>query len=125
MGATQGFDVVRRPCDQPGVTLLAASGDIDMTAAAEFGRRLEDALRASSGHVVLDLLEVVHLDSTALRSLLAGRQLAEERGASLVLVCPRGVKHVLEVTGLDRLFEIHAEREPALESIGRRSQPNR
>jgi anti-sigma B factor antagonist len=125
VGAAQGFSVEREPCDQSGVTVVAASGDIDMTASREFGRRLEDALRASSGHVVLDLLDVVHLDSTALRSLLAARNLAEERGARLVLVCGRGARHVLEVTGLDEVFDIHADREAAFEAIGRPGQPKR
>ena len=126
MSGSPDFRLERQPDEHGGVTLLAASGDIDMTASREFGRRLEDALRASSGDVVLDLAGVVHLDSTALRSLLAGRKLAEERNARLVLASPRGsVLHVLEVTGLTALFEIHPDRESALASIGRPSQPKR
>jgi anti-sigma B factor antagonist len=125
MAGSPEFGVEREPCEQEGVALLAVSGDIDMTASREFGRRLEGALRASSGHVVLDLLRVVHLDSTALRVLLACRNVAEERGACLVLVCGRQVQHVLEVTGLDELFEMHADRQAALESIGRDTQPKR
>jgi anti-sigma B factor antagonist len=120
------FMLGREPCDREDATLLVASGDIDMTAAREFGRRLEGALRTSSGDVVLDVHEVIYLDSTALRSLLAGRRLAEERGVRLVLVCRRReVLQVLEVTGLDELFEIHPSRDSALEAIGSADQPKR
>jgi anti-anti-sigma factor len=108
------------------LTVLAASGDIDMTASREFGRRLEGALQGSAGDVVLDLLDVVHLDSTALRSLLACRKIAEERGSELVLVCSRPpVLSVLVVTGLSDVFEIHEDREGALEAIGRSTEPKR
>ncbi len=109
-----------------GATVLVASGDIDMTASREFGRRLEGAVRATSGDVLLDLDGVVHLDSTALRALLAGRKVADGRGARLVLVCARrSVLSVLEVTGLTALFEIHAERGAALEAIGSAGEPKR
>ena len=106
--------------DVEGVTLLEASGDIDMTASREFGRRLETAVRKARGDVVLDLLQVVHLDSTALRHLLFCRRVAENRRIRLVLVCARPpVKQVLEVTGVSRLFDIHPDRAGALEAIGR------
>ena len=120
------FRLERELSDHEGATLIVASGDIDMTASREFGRRLEAALRSSSGHVVLDLVEVVHLDSTALRSLVNCRKLAEERGGRLVLVCaPRPVGEVLDVTGVAELFEIHPDRESALGAIGRQGEPKR
>jgi anti-anti-sigma factor len=74
--------------------------------------------------VVLDLLQVVHLDSTALRSQLSRRRLASERDATLVLVCGQGsVLQVLDVTGLAEMFEIHPSLEDALAAIGRPNQP--
>jgi anti-sigma B factor antagonist len=119
MPLPQDFGLVAEPCDQDGVTLLVASGDVDMTAAREFGRRLERALRSTDGEVVLDLARVDHLDSTTLRWLLSARRLAEDRDAELILVCPRSaVLEVLEVTGLDEVFEIHADRESALAAGG-------
>jgi anti-anti-sigma factor len=125
MSGSPDFRLERRSGDREGVALLVASGDIDMTASREFGRRLEGALRASPGDVVLDLVEVVHLDSTALRALLAARNLAEERGTLLVLVCVGPVLQVLDVTGLTELFAIQPDRESALAAIGRPSQPKR
>jgi anti-anti-sigma factor len=124
MAAPSEFRLDRRPAG--GATLLVVSGDIDMTASGEFGRRLEGAVRASPGDVVLDLLRVVYLDSTALRVLLAARRLADERESRLVLVCAReAVLHVLEVTGLTELFEIHGDRTAAFEAIGSTDQPKR
>jgi anti-sigma B factor antagonist len=115
MPLPQDFGLVAEPCDRDGVTLLVASGDVDMTAAREFGRRLERVLRSTDGEVVLDLARVDHLDSTTLRWLLSARRLAEDRDGELILVCPRSaVLEVLEVTGLDEVFEIHADRESAL-----------
>jgi anti-sigma B factor antagonist len=109
-----------------GATVVVAGGDIDMTTSREFGRRLEGLLRASTGDVVLDLLQVVYLDSTALRALLASRKVAAERGSRLVLVVAQSdVLHVLEVTGLTTLFDIHATRAAALRAIGTADQPKR
>src|SRR5438045_1944767 len=118
------FALARKPSDLEGVTLLVASGDVDMTVAREFGSRLEDAVRRSDGSILLDLDRVEHLDSTALRFLLAARRLAEDRAAALVLVCSRRqVLRVLQVTGLDELFEIFPARDEALQAIGTRSEP--
>lgn len=120
------FTLERRPSGRQGVTLLVASGDIDMTAAREFGRRLEGGLRASTDDVVLDLAAVVYLDSTALRALVGCRKIAEERDSRLALAGPpRPVLHVLEVTGLRELFEVHPDTESAFEAIGRPNQPKR
>jgi anti-sigma B factor antagonist len=113
------FGLAQEPCDEDGVTLLVASGDIDMTAAREFGRRLDDALRTVRGEVVLDLRRVAHLDSTTLRWLLSARRRAEDRDAALVLVCARPpVLSVLELTGLDELFEVYRDRDSALAAAG-------
>jgi len=126
VAAPPDFRLESRPSESEDLTLLVASGDIDMTASREFGRRLEGALRAAAGDVVLDLDQVVHLDSTALRALLSARKVAEERGARLALVCVRRpVLHVLEVTGLTELLEIHPDRDAALDAIGRPNQPKR
>ncbi|HEY1358604.1 MAG TPA: STAS domain-containing protein [Thermoleophilaceae bacterium] len=109
-----------------GVTLLLAGGDIDMTASREFGRRLEAALRAAPGDVLLDLDGVIYLDSTALRALLHARKLAEEGSAGLALVCSnRSVLHVLDVTGLTEIFDVHGDRAAALAAIGAADRPNR
>lgn len=126
MAGSTDFWLETQPSGREDVTVLAATGDVDMTASREFGRRLESALSASSGDVVLDLLGIVYLDSTALRALLAARKLAEARGARLVLVCASDpVLHVFEVTGLTKLFEIHADREAALAGIGSANEPKR
>jgi anti-sigma B factor antagonist len=120
------FWLEAQPAGREDVTLLVATGDVDMTASREFGRRLEAAIGSSPGDIVLDILGIVYLDSTALRALLGARKMAEERASRLVLVCARRpVLHVLEVTGLTRLFEIHPDRDAAIEAIGRANQPKR
>jgi anti-sigma B factor antagonist len=124
MAAPPDFSLERH--SRKGVTLLVAAGDIDMTASREFGRRLEGAVRGTDGDVLLDLDSVVYLDSTALRALLSARKLAEEAGVRLALVCSaRSVLHVLEVTGMTELFEIHPDRESAAEAIGSADEPKR
>src|SRR3954447_15971751 len=120
------FGLAQEPCDHDGVMLLVASGDIDMTAAREFGRRLEDALRTARGEVVLDLRRVEHLDSTTLRWLLSARRLAEDRDAALGPVCARpSVLSVLEGTGLDELFEVYGDLDGALAAADGSHRPKR
>jgi anti-sigma B factor antagonist len=96
--------------------VIAVHGDLDI----EGGPLLRDALleamkERSGGRLVVDLEGVDFLDSAGLGVLVGGRERARSADGDLVLVATgRNVLKVLELTGLDRAFEIHGSREAAL-----------
>ena len=70
-----------------GVALVALTGELDLTNAAELAERL-DELAGQAASLILDLNRVVFIDSAALNCLF---RIARERGRTgLALVCRPG-----------------------------------
>lgn len=86
------------------VAIVTAVGEIDMATAPELSQALEQ-LDARLGRVVIDLTEVVFLDSSALNALVRCQRQLAERGIELRLVSP-------ETQALRRVFEITQLTEP-------------
>jgi anti-sigma B factor antagonist len=99
----------------PGV---AVHGEVDIGTVAKLSEALDEAVRESSGALVVDLREVVFLGSTGLTALVRARaQLGREERA-LVVVCPPGpVRRLFEVVGIVDLFELFDSREAAAASL--------
>lgn len=102
--------------DTDDVPVLAVNGELDLTA----GPRLREALLAAieehqGERIVLDLDGVDFIDSAGLGVLVGGLQRTRNGDGELVLVATgRNVLKVLELTGLNRAFQIHPSREAAL-----------
>ena len=92
-----------------GVCRVVASGEVDI---ATVGAILDDARRCLATNpatVEIDLGGVTFIDSSGLGALVQVRNLANEQGAALVLVStPHRVRRLLQVSGLDQVFEIRA-----------------
>lgn len=74
-------------------------------------------LKASPGHVVVDLRHVNAIGSTGLGLLVAVHKAAEEAGRRLVLLAPSAaVRSLLSISALDRLLRI-ADTDPEAEAI--------
>ena len=99
---------------QGATTVVIPRGEIDLQTAGQ----LREALVAAIGdgaHVVVDLEAVGFVDSVGLGILVSGLKRAKASGGDLELVCTgRAVLKPFEITGLDRVFTIHAAREDAL-----------
>ena len=68
--------------------------------------------------LVVDLSGVTFIDSTALGVLIGGvRRVHGTGGAMTIVVTTRPVERVLSVTGLDRVFSMHATRDEALAAL--------
>ena len=98
---------------QPGVRVLAVTGEVVVETAAQ----LEAGLAAAAGEdLVLDLSETPFMDSTGLGVILATRDEAEAAGRRFVLVVvPDGqVEGLLEFTEVREQLATAASREQAL-----------
>ncbi len=99
--------------------LVSMSGEVDIYTAPRLKERLALLLDAGVTRVVVDLSGVSFIDSTALGVLIgAVRRLREAGGVMALVVATRPVERVLMLTGLDRVFTIHATRDAAVSALG-------
>jgi anti-sigma B factor antagonist len=103
-----------------GVRLLAPAGDLDLYVSGDLRQQIFSAVADGVERLVVDLLDVTFIDSTALGVLAdAAKRLRADAG-SLAIVCrDRNILKVLEITGLSRLFRIYDSIPEAI-SEGRR-----
>lgn len=88
-------------------TTLALTGEVDLANAGAIQRAARIAIREGFCEFVLDLSQVTFMDSQGLKSMLQARQELRETGASLVVRNPsRCVVQLLEITGLDDVFDV-------------------
>jgi anti-sigma B factor antagonist len=98
--------------------VITVSGEIHVSTAAEFSRRLNAAIALGKTGLVLDLTPTEFIDSTGLSVLLNGlRRVTRQRGR-MALVCTNPtVLRLFEITRLDTTFDIHATRDGALMAV--------
>lgn len=91
-----------------GVTVVALEGEIDLATVPGMRARLAAAARREECEcLVVDLAGVGFLDASGVGALVAARRSMAARGGRLVLARPRPVvSRVLEILGMDRVFEI-------------------
>jgi anti-sigma B factor antagonist len=112
------FDIKTEPA--PGEAyVIALTGEIDLYTAPEFKQQLLDVIGQGAKHVVVDLTDTTFIDSTTLGVLVGGVKRLRPNGGQLSIVCSdRNITKIFEITGLNRVFPIHATRAEALEGLG-------
>jgi anti-sigma B factor antagonist len=96
--------------------VLALSGEVDLATAPAVRTRLGELADSGVRHMVVDLRQVGFLDSIGLGVLVAARKRLREGkpAGSLRLVCTNErVVELFRLTGLLRLFPVHASVEQA------------
>jgi anti-sigma B factor antagonist len=97
------------------VYVIALSGEVDLYTAPEFKQQLLDVIDQGGRDVVVDLTDTTFIDSTTLGVLVGGVKRLRMNDGQLSLVCSdRNITKIFEITGLDRVFTIHATREAAV-----------
>jgi anti-sigma B factor antagonist len=92
---------------EQGVPIVAVIGEIDVATAPQLRECLHTVIAQGPTDLVLDLLGVTFLDSTALGVLVGALKRCREAGGELHVVVndPRIMK-IFEITGLDKVFPI-------------------
>lgn len=97
--------------------LLAAGGELDLTATPALREWLSTALAEAVHRVVLDFSEVTFIDSLALATVVAAkRRLGPDAKLAVVATNPY-VLLILEAGGLDSVFAVFRTREDAVEHV--------
>ena len=93
--------------DMNRTTLLKVSGRVDSSNANQLGDTLNDRINSGALNIVVDLEKVDYMSSGGLRELVAALKRVKKDGGDLRLCAPsQRVQEVLELAGLDSLFQI-------------------
>ena len=88
-----------------GLAVVTVIGEIDVATAPQLRESLHGVIAQGQATVVLDLLAVTFLDSTALGVLVGGLKRCRELGGELyIVVVDARLKKIFEITGLNKVF---------------------
>jgi anti-sigma B factor antagonist len=100
------------------VALITLTGEVDLYTAPEFKQQLLKQIEDGVLQIVVDFSDTTFIDSTTLGVLVGGVKRLRPAGGMLAIVCAdRNIIKIFEITGLHRVFEIHATREAAIEAV--------
>jgi anti-sigma B factor antagonist len=107
-----------------GSYVIALAGEVDLYTAPEFKQQLLDVISKGGRNVVVDFSETTFIDSTTLGVLVGGVKRLRQNGGQLALVSTdRNITKIFEITGLDRVFQIHNTRAEAVDALSMAGQP--
>jgi anti-sigma B factor antagonist len=105
-----------------GTHVINVRGEIHLSTAPGFSRRLSAAIDHGSSALVLDLSGVEFIDSTGLSVLLNGLRRVTQLQGRLALVCANPtVLRLFHVTSLDETFDIFPGRAAACAHVAQRA----
>jgi anti-sigma B factor antagonist len=114
------FAVERRELDGR-TSVIAVTGELDLTTAPQLKWTLVDALEEGRSCLVVDLSATTFMDSTAL-GVLVGVNRSLGAGARLAIVCAgASLLRIFELSGVDGMFEISPTLEQALGTADERA----
>ena len=116
-GATGGHESAVTGVDRRnGAVVVSLAGELDLYNAEEVRSALLDACAGEPQTLVVDLEEVRFIDSTALGVLIEARSRMAERSGFRLAAPGLETRRALEVSGLDRHFNVHDTVAEALEA---------
>ena len=111
------FDITTEQLDEKRY-VISLAGEVDLYTAPEFKQQLLEVIAQGAREVIVDLTNTTFIDSTTLGVLVGGVKRLRPNDGQLSLVCSdRNITKIFEITGLDRVFTIHATRDDALAKL--------
>ncbi len=99
------------------IRIVQPVGRIDLSCAFDLRKALTKQVQRG-GTLIVDLTEVLFIDSSGLGALISGFKAAKKMGGGFCLMKPNGqVSYVLRSSALNRVLPIYASREEALTAI--------
>lgn len=107
-----------RISDQGRVTIVEVHGRIDSSSAGELGEVLTEVIEGGHHQVVLDIAGVDYMSSAGLRELVAAlKKMRREQGDLRLASVSERVYEVLELSGLNTIFQIFESQTEAAHSF--------
>jgi anti-sigma B factor antagonist len=114
------FEITSASSD--GFCIVRVIGELDMAHEEELRAELNSAIESDQAGVLVDLSECEFIDSSAVRSLLLGReaQAAADSGNKgfAVVTSNEQVRRILSVMGIDKVIPVRATIEEAITTLG-------
>lgn len=102
-----------------GVHFLFLKGRMDSSTVKELKIKIHQIIKAKEAKIVIDLGSVDFIDSSGLGSLVASYRLVSQEGGDVKLASPTPqTQSLLELTRMDKLFDIFDHHLKAAESFG-------
>ena len=102
----------------PDVVVLELHGEASVSTGRTLSGFLEEVIDQGYRQLLIDMAEVTYLDSSALGALVGSYKKLTERGGTLLLVSPSPlVQRVLQISRLDRLFNVCDTEQQALSNL--------
>ena len=111
------YELDLRENENASVAFVAATGELDLTNAAEVEQRL-DELTSGAETLVLDLNGVSFIDSAALHVLFRVGRLRGVDGFGIVLDPEAAIARTLSIVGLGDLVKVRASYSELLDELG-------
>lgn len=103
------------------VDIIAFSGRLDASTAPEASEDALGAVEEGSGKLLIDLSGLTFIDSAGLIVLIRAIRAASAKGGNVALLkAPQPVRTLLELTRLDRVFQVFEDETEACAALGGR-----
>jgi len=103
-----------------GVAILHVQGEVDLYSSPQVRKEIINLTREKSPYILVDLQSVRYMDSSGIATLIEGLQQSNKyKGRFALAGLQTNVREVFELTRLDKVFEIHANIEQAMEQMKR------
>lgn len=99
------------------VVLTPHAKKIDASVAVDFKSQLLDVAEAGQKFLILNLKEVDFIDSSGLGALVSVQKRLPAEGGIKLFAVKESVRSILELTRLDRVFNIHMSEKGAVEGF--------
>ena len=101
------------------VVVITAAGELDAATVGRLDAAIDEAIRTSEHHVVLDATAVAFVDSTGITALVSGLRRLNRARRRMALACPTAgpLGRALQLTGLDHTFELHPTADEAVTAL--------
>lgn len=98
--------------------ILTIQGEVDVYTAPRLREEIHRRLDAGDNKIVVDLTDVAYMDSTGLGVLIGALKRARESRGELIVASPNArISRILDVTGLNRIFNVQPQVSDALNAL--------
>jgi anti-anti-sigma factor len=98
--------------------IIRVTGRVDASVAPQFEAALSEQVKAGRTHVILEMDTTDYISSAGVRALISAQKALKGRGGGVLLSQPSTrVMEVLQIAGLDALFQTFPSTELALGDV--------
>lgn len=115
------MDLTLATRDAGSATVLEVAGEVDVYTAPRMREQIVDLVTEGRYQLIIDMEAVEFLDSTGLGVLVGGLKRVRAHEGDLAVVCSHErILKIFRITGLTKVFNIHASVPEALAGVSQR-----